>query len=152
MLNPWFEFGCEITKCPCWSHVSRGFGNSFNRGMTPGARWQNDQVIRVIRISDMALCVTVHTHKSRSPEESLWKIGTAGKLRHWLLDMETTVGDIPAFCLPPSNKHWWILSALSVYGSTMLSMNCRLVHLLAVLIPLTNLVPAFWFARSVLWC
>lgn len=53
------------------------------------------------------------------------------------------------FVCPPSNKHWWILSALSVYGSTMLSVNSRLVHLLAVLIPLTNLVPPFCFACSV---
>lgn len=92
-------------------------------------------------------CVWVYPHTSRSPEDSLWKIRTAGKPRHWPLDMETEqLGMFQPFVSPPSNKHWWILSALSVYGSIMLTVNSRLVHLLAVLIPLT---PPFWFACSV---
>lgn len=67
--------------------------------------------------------------------------------------METKqLGRFQPFVCPPlslQQKLMGFVCCKSGYGSTTLSVNSRLVHLLAVLIPLTYHVPLFCYATSV---
>lgn len=132
MLKPFLL--CFFTEVCCGPEASTQIGI-----------WEyaTDQVIRVIE-SVTWPCVRVYTHKPLTrgqcvKNKNCWKaLSLAARYGN------RTVADVPAFCLPSLQQTLMdFVCCKSVYGSTTLSVNSRLVHLLAVLIPLTYHVPPF---------